>query len=134
MQTTPEKGKGRRVSSATTPMQTEKQFRTSANPAQPFQQKLERPPRPLTDRQSRAVNALLIGPVPTNQMPRIAGANNANDLVVKLRRKLGVEIPCPKGAVVDRDGHTVQAGEWSLTADDRAKIDAFLLAQARRAA
>ncbi|ACB35729.1 hypothetical protein Lcho_3473 [Leptothrix cholodnii SP-6] len=119
MQTNPENDKGRHPGQAPAPMQ------TGDDPTV-----IRRPPRPFTPRQQRAIDALLQGPVQTCRLPRIAGVNNGPDLVATLREKLGLEIPCPMHKVSDRDGNRVEAGEYSLTAADRSKINAFMLALA----
>ena len=128
MQTTPGKGKGRRVTSATTPMQTEMQFRTSANPAQPFEHLFQRPPSP---RQIRVLSALLTGRQSREQIDRAAGASNGPDVVAKLRRRFGLVIPCTFSPVVDRDGRTIERGTYSLTAADRDAAEHVLLALAK---
>lgn len=129
MQTTPGSEKGRHAANVTTPMQTDVEFRASV-PV--LQQPLEQRIKPMSERQRRAVDALLmLGCVPTNQMPRIAGCNNAPALVGKLRDKYGLAIPCDVAEVTDRDGHAVQAGAYRLTDADRTKLADVLLVLAR---
>ncbi len=75
----------------------------------------------LCPRQARALAALLRGPVPREQMDRLAGCSNAPDLVASLRRR-GFVIPCEKICVTDRDGRRCWPGIYSLTDADRTKL------------
>ncbi len=55
------------------------------------------------------------------QVDRVSGSSNGPDVVVRIRRRLNLEIPCRPRHHIDRDGRTVQPGEYSLTDEDRAK-------------
>lgn len=59
-------------------------------------------------------------------MDRIAGASNSPELIAELRRR-GLDIPCDRVPVIDRDGREVLRGVYHLTAADRRKIHAWLL-------
>ena len=86
---------------------------------------VENPPY-LSPRHRRIVHALDVRSRTREQIDRIAGASNGPDEVMRLRAKLGVEIPCVRIPAFDRDGHDVQVGVYSLTAADRRKINAWL--------
>lgn len=75
----------------------------------------------LCPRQARALTALMRGPVPREQMDRLAGCSNTPDLIASLRRR-GFVIPCEKIRVIDRDGRRCFPGVYSLTPADRAKL------------
>jgi hypothetical protein len=83
-------------------------------------------PPDLSPRHRRIVHALDVRSRTREQIDRIAGASNGPDEVMRLREKLGIEIPCQRIPAFDRDGHDVQVGVYSLTAADRRKINAWL--------
>lgn len=83
-------------------------------------------PTELSPRHRRIVHALLTRSRTREQIDRIAGASNGPDEILRLRAKLGVEIPCQRIPAFDRDGHDVQIGVYSLTSPDRRKISAKL--------
>jgi hypothetical protein len=60
-------------------------------------------------------------------LDKIAGCSNAPDLVSELRR-LGLQLPCDKVQVLDRDGRICLAGWYYLTALDRMLIENWLVA------
>ena len=80
----------------------------------------------LSPRHRRIVHALLTRSRTREQIDRIAGASNGPDEILRLRAKLGVEIPCVRIPAFDRDGHDVQVGVYSLTLPDRRKISVKL--------
>ena len=81
-------------------------------------------------RHLRALNALLRRSMPREQIDREAGCSNGPDLVADLRAR-GLEIPCERVPVYDRDGFEVKRGVYHLTATDRARIRRWLNNRAR---
>lgn len=69
-------------------------------------------------RQRRALSALLPRPLTRKQLDEVVGCNNSPDLVMKLR-EFGLQIPCTRQPVVDRDGKMTWYGIYSLTAEDK---------------
>lgn len=69
-------------------------------------------------RHLRAIAALLHRPIPREQLDSIAGASNSPELVAELRRR-GLEVPCERISLIDRDGHSCRPGVYSLTITDR---------------
>src|SRR5262245_40697482 len=65
-------------------------------------------------RHLRALAALLRRPMPREHIDREAGASNGPDLVAELRRR-GLEIPCDRALVIDRDGREVTRGIYHLS-------------------
>lgn len=84
------------------------------------------PTADLSPRHRRIVHALQTRSRTREQIDRIAGASNGPDEILRLRAKLGIEIPCVRIPAFDRDGHDVQIGVYSLTTSDRRKISARL--------
>ena len=76
-------------------------------------------------RHLRVLAALMGGPLSREQVDRIGGASNGPELISELRSS-GLNIPCERKRVHDRDGKPVWAGIYSLTAEDRAMIKAWL--------
>jgi hypothetical protein len=107
---TPENEKSRRVTSATTPMQT-------GDDATARRQRQQAPT--LTPRHRRILLALLIGDRPREEIDRIAGASNGTDEVMTLRQNHGLVVPCQRKGSKDMDGHAVQVGIYRLTEADR---------------
>lgn len=88
---------------------------------------IERAPlgRLVEPRQRRSVTALLARPLTRKQLDDVVGCINSPDLVMKLR-ELGLEIPCTRKPVVDRDGKKTYYGVYSLTAADKTVVRAAL--------
>lgn len=76
----------------------------------------------------RAIRTLLRGPVMRERLDRIAGASNGPELVRVLRRK-GLQIPCKRLPVKDRDGRDCRPGQYQLTDNDRRLILAWQAAK-----
>jgi len=76
-------------------------------------------------RHLRAIHALMQRPRFKNDLQAITGASNTPELVAELRRR-GLEIPCEKVPVLDRDGLVTRPGIYSLNAQDRRKINSWL--------
>lgn len=76
------------------------------------------PPKKLTPREQRLLDALLRGEVTREQADRIAGASNSPHYIGRLRR-LGLTILCDRRKKTDSDGKTVRPGVYCLQSDDR---------------
>lgn len=83
-------------------------------------------------RQLRVLDALLAGPQRRESIDTIAGVSNGPDVVMTLRES-GLEIPCERIAVLDRDGKTRRPGVYHLTANDRIKFHQWRAAGSRGA-
>ena len=79
-----------------------------------------------SERHRRVLLALLSGPKTREQLDRAAGASNGPDVVLKLRRRYGLQLPCTLGAVRDRDGATVERGIYRLSQSDCATVAALV--------
>lgn len=84
-----------------------------------------RQPETVSARQARVLRALLGGPLMREAIDRTAGASNGPEVVASLRRR-GLRIPCELVPRVDRDGHHVQAGRYSLHPDDHVRASELL--------
>ena len=74
--------------------------------------------KPLTQREKRAVTALLNTPVMRENLDTIAGCSNSPDLVAGLRRK-GLIVPCERVERFDKDGNSCYPGRYSFMPDDK---------------
>lgn len=74
----------------------------------------------------RAALLLLRRPVPRWEIDSATGAANGPDLVFRLRRKTGAEIPCKHIDAIDRDGRPCRPGIFHLTTSDRPKLARWL--------
>lgn len=74
--------------------------------------------RRLSQREKRAINALLNGSVMRENLDFIAGCSNSPELVAGLRRK-GLSIPCERVERYDKDGNACYPGRYSFTAEDK---------------
>ena len=72
-------------------------------------------------RHLRARHALLRRSMPREHLDREAGCSNGPELVAELRRR-GLDLPCDRIPVYDRDGFEVRRGVYHLTPKDRRKI------------
>lgn len=77
-----------------------------------------------TQRQKRALCALLRGPQSRIALDDIAGTTNAPEIIAQLRRK-GLTIPCERIDVIDRDGQPCKPGVYRLTDEDRHVVNAW---------
>ena len=85
-----------------------------------------RPASIKSQRQIRALRALLAGPMRREHLDRAAGASNSPDVVASLRQR-GIRIACDTSQpFTDRDGRQTFPGVYSLHPDDRAKAIALL--------
>ena len=76
-------------------------------------------------RELRAIAALTRRPMPREELDREAGCSNSPDLVANLRRK-GLEVPCDRVSVIDRDGFETRRGVYHLAPADRRKLNSWL--------
>jgi hypothetical protein len=72
-----------------------------------------------SQRQLRALVALLAGPKTREQLDRLAGSSNSPDVVMILRRRFGLLLPCALETVPDRDGKSVERGVYRLAELDK---------------
>lgn len=75
-------------------------------------------------RHLRAIDALEVRPRTRNELGRIVGSSNMPQTIMEIRQR-GLEIPCRKIPVFDRDGHKVQAGLYSLSANDLILVEGW---------
>lgn len=78
-----------------------------------------------TARQYRAVKALYRRPHSREEIDRVSGTSNGPEVVRQLR-ELGWDIPCQLVAHTDRDGLKGKHGVYSLTSNDRLKLQVWL--------
>lgn len=76
-------------------------------------------------RHLRAIHALMQRARFKNDLQTITGASNTPELVAELRRR-GLETPCEKVPVLDRDGVVTRPGIYSFNAPDRRKVNSWL--------
>ncbi len=76
-------------------------------------------------RQLRVLDALRTKPQPREAIDTIAGVSNGPDVVMDLRTR-GLDIPCERVTVIDRDGKPRRPGIYSLTQEDRRLVHAWL--------
>jgi hypothetical protein len=72
-------------------------------------------------RHLRAIEAFLAGPRPRERLDAEVGCSNGPQLVLELRRR-GLDIPCKRLAVLDRDGHRIKRGVYHFSESDRVKV------------
>lgn len=72
-------------------------------------------------RQLRAIAALMAGPVPRETLDRVAGASNGPAVIAALRES-GLEVPCDRVHVLDRDGRESRPGIYRMTEADRLAV------------
>ena len=78
-------------------------------------------PGTASPRHLRILKALLKRPCKREEIDRIAQASNGPDEIYELRN-LGLEIPCQRIPIRDRDSHRSFYGEYSLTPADCQKV------------
>lgn len=76
-------------------------------------------------RHLRVIHAQMVRSRTREDIDAIAGCSNGPELIAELRRR-GLEIPCDRIPVIDRDGFEVKRGVYHLTAADRRKIHDWL--------
>lgn len=75
----------------------------------------------------RLMLALLNAPRSREECDRIAPASNSPEYIARLRRSLGLELPCEHVPFVTKDGVSSWYGRYYATTDDKAKIREFLV-------
>ena len=73
-------------------------------------------------RHLRVIAALRKEPRRREEIDRIAGCSNGPQIIA-IFRKFGLDIPCERISLLDRDGHRCSPGVYHLTPDDRLKIN-----------
>jgi hypothetical protein len=71
------------------------------------------------------------GPLTREQVDQTAGSSNGPDVIGRLRRHLGLTIPCKLESVLDRDGRRIERGIYELSPQDRVRAQTALLALAK---
>lgn len=69
-------------------------------------------------REIRIICALASAHCSREELDRIAGASNVPDAIASLRRA-GLEIPCERNPITDKDGEIVYRGRYRFTDADR---------------
>jgi len=64
-----------------------------------------------------------------HDLDRMIGAENSPDVVMRAKRKYGIQIEMTKRPFVDRDGKSVRVGFYSLCAAERPKVAHWLASQ-----
>lgn len=64
--------------------------------------------------------------ISSHDLDGLIGAENSPDVVMRMRRKFGLDICMEKWKFTDRDGQQVRIGFYSLSAADRPKAIAAL--------
>lgn len=81
----------------------------------------------LNPRETRLIDTLLKhAEVSRHDLDKQIGAENSPDVVMRLRRKFGLEIPMVKRNVIDRDGKPTMPGYYSLSKDDKSSLAGFI--------
>ncbi len=70
------------------------------------------------------------GETSRHDLDNLIGAENSPDVVMRLRRKFGLDLDMEKRKFTDRDGQQVRIGFYSLSAADRRKAIAALKCEA----
>lgn len=73
----------------------------------------------------RVITGLLAGPMTREAIDRTGGASNGPALIAELR-SLGLEIPCDRRTVIDRDGKSVNPGVYRFTTFDKLRVLAWM--------
>jgi len=66
------------------------------------------------------------GETSRHDLDGLIGAENSPDVVMRMRRKFGLDLDMEKRKFGDRDGQTVRIGFYSLSAADRPRAIAAL--------
>jgi len=78
-------------------------------------------------RQVRLLQALLINrSVSRHDLDELLGAENSPDIVMRLRRKFGFELPCERGPMIDPNGLLRHVGYYWLSSADIPMAHALL--------
>lgn len=77
-------------------------------------------------REWHALSALMTGPKSREEIDRAAGVSNGPDLIMELRRRHALGLPCKRVNHKDRWGVSVKKGVYSLSETDRPKVARLL--------
>lgn len=78
-------------------------------------------------RSLRALDALLVRPIPREQLDRIAGCSNGPDLIRNLRALgLGDALVCHRVPGIDRDGFPIKFGVYALLDSGKSAVRSWL--------
>lgn len=69
----------------------------------------------------RTISLILLHPTPRKVIDWEAGCANGPDVIAQLR-SLGLEVPCERIQMIDRDGKICRPGVYSFSKKDRRKI------------
>ena len=81
-------------------------------------------------RELRVIAGLMRRAMPREHVDREAGCSNGPELIANLRRK-GLEVPCDRVPVIDRDGFEVKRGVYNFPHSDRKKVNQWLARRGR---
>lgn len=84
-------------------------------------------------RHCRALALLLQRPAKREELDARVGCSNAPELVAELRRR-GLDAPCERISLIDRDGQPCRPGVYSFTTRDRRLIHAWMAQRIRQKA
>jgi hypothetical protein len=84
-------------------------------------------------RHLRVIHALLTRSRRREEIDRIGGCSNGPELIAELRRR-GLEIPCDRVPVVDRDGFVVRVGVYEFPPADASAVRVWMRKSAKGAA
>lgn len=62
------------------------------------------------------------GETSRHDLDGLIGAENSPDVVMRMRRKFGLDLDMEKRKFADRDGQTVRVGYYNLSNKDREKL------------
>ena len=82
-------------------------------------------------RHLRVLSALQKRPIRREDLDSIGGCSNGPELVAELRRR-GLELPCTRVEVIDRDGQKTRPGVYNLTDKDRKKLNRWLFLRGKK--
>jgi hypothetical protein len=82
-------------------------------------------------RHLRVLIGLLRRAMPREHIDSTAGASNGPELIAEFRRR-GLQVPCDRIPVYDRDGREQKRGVYHLTHTDRRKIHRFFTERRKR--
>lgn len=92
----------------------------TANSVEPHDSTPSIPRCAANPREDRLLSILMErGQTSRHDLDRLIGAENTPDVVMRIRRKLHLDIDMEKKPFVDRDGKTVRIGYYSLSERDR---------------
>ena len=76
----------------------------------------------VTRRQIKLIMSLQLRPTAREELDWITGASNSPAIVMGLRKR-GLDLPCQRVDAIDKYGQPCRPGIYSLSADDRIKLN-----------